>query len=216
MKPLEIAIIEDEPNYQAHLKQIISDAPDLVCRRSYSNAKSAIKGLKNNPMDIVIVDINLPPGKPGTYCIQKLRKAYKSNPRIKTKFIVLTFKDEDEEVFNALKSGAMGYMLKSSSPSEILEAIRSINRGEAPMSPAISRKVVSFFHSPIDISLSDREQEIIGLLADAVPLKNIADNLFITIETVKSHCSNIYKKLHAVNKVDAINKYFGRIRFPFR
>ena len=160
--------------------------------------------------DIVLVDLGLP-GISGVECIQRLKARIPS-----LQFLVLTIKNQDEAVFSALKAGASGYLLKTSEPSEIIGGIHDLYDGGAPMSTDIARKVVMHFQSQgqseshYDQILTSREKEVLGLLSKGKYYKEIASELFISLETVKSHCQNIYEKLHVSSRTEAVNKYYSR------
>jgi DNA-binding NarL/FixJ family response regulator len=171
--------------------------------------------------DVVLMDINLGNGESGIDCIRTLKPDY---PEIL--FMICTVFDDDEKIFEALCAGANGYMLKRTSPMELLRALREVYDGGAPMSGLIARKVVSVFQvndsggwgwNPLHAKkgkalpdLSNRENEILQQLSIGLLYKEIAANLFISPETVRKHVYHIYEKLHVGNRVEAINKYFRR------
>jgi DNA-binding NarL/FixJ family response regulator len=156
------------------------------------------------------MDINL--GKMnGIECVRRIKPQH---PDIL--FMMCTVYEEDEKIFEALAAGANGYILKKTTPSKMLEAIKELYEGGAPMSSQIARKVVNAFqkvpdgsHAQID-TLSNREAEILELLAKGLLYKEIASQLFIAQETVRKHVYHIYEKLHVNNRIEAVNKYFGR------
>lgn len=208
---IKIVIIEDVDDYRKALQLIINSTQDIKCIGSFANGRSAIEQIPNLQPDIVLVDLNLPDIN-GTEIIRTLKP---ENPSIQ--FMVLTVYEEDSKILNALSSGANGYLLKSTNPSKILEAIKELNDGGSPMSSLIARKVVKYLndtaedhYNPYEQLLTNREREILNLLSKGFLHKQIASELFISTETVKTHCHNIYEKLHVTTKMDAVNKYFQK------
>jgi DNA-binding NarL/FixJ family response regulator len=207
---IKVAIIEDSASFNEILTSMVELTEGLHCSASFADAESACTGIVKNPPDVVLVDIGLP-GMNGIECIQFLKSQV---PRLQ--FLILTIKDQEEEIFGALQAGANGYLLKSASPDEITAGIKELYDGGAPMSTSIARKVVNYFQESKDASrptedvLTTREKEVLHLLSRGKYYKEIAAELFISIETVKSHCHNIYEKLHVSSKTEAINKYYGR------
>lgn len=198
-----ISIVEDNKDYQEALLAVIKSVPDFIVQKIYSNAEDATK-IFIYPTDIAIIDIKLP-GMSGIDLIKEL-----TEKNSKTIFLVCSMSDDDESIFNALRSGASGYILKHSNSDEIIRALNDVVQGGAPMSPYIAQRVIrSFKRPPIqqDEVLTDRETDVLKLLATGLQYKEIAEQLFISYETVKKHLKNIYQKLHVQNKVEAINKF---------
>ena len=210
MEKIRVSIIEDSQEFNRSLELIINQSEEISCISSFTNGETACREIPFSPPDIVLVDLGLP-GIDGTECIARLKTTV---PNLQ--FLVLTIKDQEEEIFKALKAGASGYLLKLSNPSEIVSAIKELYDGGAPMSTNIARKVVRYFQgdiqkkSPYEDLLTRREKEILLLLSKGKYYKEIAAELFIGIETVRSHCRNIYEKLHVSSRTDAVNKYFDR------
>lgn len=211
MEPISVAIIEDIDDYRKAFQLMVNGTPGLECRYVYPDGESARAELPRARPDIVLADINLP----GISGLEVIRDVKKECPRIQ--FMVLTVFEDDDNIFQALASGASGYLLKSTPPARIIEAIRELYDGGSPMSAQIARKVVASFQqpagkmkSPYDELLTEREKEVLQLLAQGRLYKQIADDLHISVQTIKSHCHHIYEKLHVTTKVDAINKYFSR------
>ena len=156
------------------------------------------------------MDINMP-GINGIECVRQLKE---KSPQ--TQFMMCTVYEEDEKIFNALMAGASGYIVKKTPPKQLLEAIHEIHNGGSPMSAAIARRVVQMFREPKPIlsdetnTLTQREKEMLVLLAKGFRYKEIADQLSISLDTVKRHAHNIYEKLHVQSRTDAINKAFKR------
>lgn len=207
---IRVSIIEDSFDLNKALVYMISGTPGFHCASSHLSGEDACTGMLSSSPDIVLIDLGLP-GISGQECISRLKE---QSPHLQ--FLVLTIKDQDEEIFTALKSGATGYLLKTSSPAEIIDALKELYDGGAPMSTAIARKVVSHFQdgsqgkSPFAHLLTTREKEVLLCLSEGKYYKEIADQLHISTETVKSHCHNIYEKLHVSSRTEALNKYYVR------
>lgn len=208
---ISVAIVEDNNDIRQALEQIITMSG------GYSLAGSCISGeeaLRNIPLwnpQVVLMDIHLG-GIDGIEVVKELKAEH---PGIL--FMMCTIYDEDEKIFEALRAGASGYILKKTEPGKLLEAIRELMEGGAPMSSQIARKVVNAFQNiPIHAShesvanLSKREKEILEMLSKGLIYKEIADKVYISAETVRKHVYHIYEKLHVSNRVEAVNKFFGR------
>lgn len=160
--------------------------------------------------DVIIMDINLP-GASGIDCVRQLSQRCTG-----TQYLMYTVHDDDHRVFEALKAGANGYILKSSTPDQILEAVRELAQGGSPMSAHVARRVVQHFRplqdrsSLSDVSLSEREHGVLELLAQGLLYKEIAERSGISVGTVKQHIHRIYDKLHVQNRTEAVNRFFGR------
>lgn len=212
MKPIsKLAIIEDKEPIMNFLERIFNKAEDFECVGKYKNAEDAIAFLPQSGVDVVIVDIGLP-GLNGIECVKQVKTLC---PEMN--FIMYTVFDKDNEIFESLKSGASGYLVKSTNEEVILSAVRELVAGGAPMSPAIARKVTNFFFSGRDNNnyeelalLGKREREVLDFLSKGLLYKEIAVEMSITIGTVKQHIHSIYQKLHVQNRTEAINKYLGR------
>lgn len=203
---ISIAIVEDEKNYNNALKKVINYQDDMKVVAQFFDGNEALKNLSDLSPDVVMMDIQLQ-DMLGIEIIEKLRKGLPQ-----TQFIMCTSFEDDEKVFNSLKAGAMGYLVKGESMDKILSSIRDVYNGGAPMSFSIARKVLSHFESKLPEikgydELTEREKEVLELLSQGLLYKEIADKKFISIDTVKKHVGNIYRKLHVNNKVEAINKF---------
>jgi len=206
---ISVSIVEDMADVRQKVKHIIEDSEEFICLSTYSNAESALEELPKLNPDIVLMDINLP-GMSGIECIKKVQK---KSPQIQ--FLMFTIYENSEQVYEALAAGASGYLLKKTPPEKILEALKELYEGGAPMSTHIARKVVSFFQKENKAAnestqLSNREKEVLALLSKGFLYKEISDQLFISIGTVRQHIHNIYEKLHVQNRMEAINKFYGR------
>ena len=197
METVEVAIIEDTKNYREILNLIVDGTDGFRCNQIYSNGNSAIEGIRGKQPNIVLVDLGLPDIS-GVECIDVLKSEF---PAIQ--FLVISISDDEEKIFEALAAGAQGYLTKDTSHSKIIESIKELIEGGAPMSANIAKKVLGFFNvSTKDIAanykkdLSPRETEVLELLVQGLSYKDIGERMYIDKQTVKSHCGNIYKKLH--------------------
>ena len=210
---IKVAIVEDNESIRQSLHAIIGDAPGYENAGVYENAEDALEDIPVKKPDVVLMDINLP-GMNGIECVKLLK-----GKNVASQFLMCTVYEEDEKVFEALKAGAMGYIIKKTPPAQLLEAITDLKNGGSPMSSQIARKVVASFNqkkskSKESESLSTRENEILDLLAKGFRYKEIGDKLFISTETVRRHVHNIYEKLHVSSRTDAINKVYRNNTLP--
>lgn len=205
---ISICIIEDILDIQNGLKAIIENDARFELVKCFDNAEDAIAELPSLVPNVVITDINLPK-KTGIDCVQEIKHDFPN-----TQFIMFTIYEDNDQVFEALKAGASGYILKNTSPDKIIEAIIELHDGGSPMSPKIARKVLSSFNTtittPVTELISKREQEVLELLSKGFLYKEIADKLNITLSTVKRHLNHIYTKLQVQNKTEAVNKLYGK------
>ncbi len=208
---IKVAIVEDGDEYRSHLEKIFKNHPDFRCVGTYRTAEDALIDIPKKIPDVALVDIHLP-GIDGVECVKRLKEAMPQ-----TQFMMLTVFENNTYVFNALVAGATGYLLKRSSKEEIFIAIKELYNGGAPMSAQIARKVISFFgqfktkfsETDVDEQLSKREEEILSYLTRGYQYKEIAEALFISYDTVRTHIKHIYKKLHVRSRSEAIIKAFG-------
>lgn len=210
MDRIKIVLIEDHDEFRTSMSFLLNSNPSMFCT-AYSNGRSALEFIQNSPPDVVIMDIHLPEWS-GIECTRKIKQIH---PQIQV--IMCTVYEDDEKIFDALKAGANGYMLKRAPISEIFEAISQVLNGGSPMSPAIARKVVASFQQPQEIAaevalLSSRENEILELLAQGLRIKEIADQLFVSVNTIRTHIRHIYEKLQVQSRVEALNKT-GKAKF---
>jgi len=207
---ITIAIIEDDTITRETLESIIQATEGFDCAGTFADAETGLEFLTRNPTDIVLMDIHLPV-MDGIECVRQLKSVH---PEMQ--FIMCTIFQDNDSVFNALKAGATGYLLKNDDPGKIVDAIRELHAGGSPMTPQIARRVLESFKRPsvndnIHL-LTNRETEMLGLLVKGFRYKEIADKLFISTATVRTHIYNIYQKLHVQSRTDAINKVFGENR----
>ena len=208
-----VAIVEDNNDIRQALEQIITSSNDFTLTGSFATGEEALIKLPILNPKVVLMDIGLGDGMNGIEVVRELKA---SNPDIL--FMMCTIYEEDEKIFEALRAGASGYILKKTQPVKLLEGITELIQGGAPMSSQIASKVVAAFKnmsvetqtgSPLDI-LSKKENIILEMLSTGLLHKEIAEKMIITTGTVRKHVYNIYHKLHVNNRVEAVNKYFGR------
>jgi DNA-binding NarL/FixJ family response regulator len=219
MMQIPVCIVEDVTDIRQALEQIIELSDNCVLAGSFSSGEEALKKILPLKPKVVLMDIGLG----STNGIDLVKELKPQNPNIL--YMMCTVYEEDEKIFNALRAGASGYILKKSSPSKLLEAINELVEGGAPMSSQIAMKVVNSFKdlpvlensAPViqpeagdPAILTRREKEILEWLAQGKIYKEIGKELFISAETVRKHVYHIYEKLHVNNRVEAVNKYFGR------
>jgi len=204
---ITVAIVEDVKDIREGLKLLIDSSDGFTCAEVYVNAEDAVKELPNSRPDVVLMDINLP----GITGIEAIRQIKDKCPD--TLFIMSTIYEDDENIFESLKAGASGYLLKKTAPSKILDAITEVVNGGSPMSTQIARKVIASFQrknsiDEVDI-LTPKEKEILKALAKGLRYKEIANEMNIGIETVRSHARKIYEKLQVQSRTEALNKVYG-------
>jgi len=201
-----VAIVEDDRRVRENLALLIDRAPGFSCVAACASAEEALKRLPDVAPEVVLMDIHLP-GQSGIECVSRLRRVL-----TRTHVIMLTVEEDSEQVFESLKAGATGYLVKHVSPEEILEAVAEVQRGGAPMSSHIARRVVTAFRQAVavangDLRLSAREEDILRLLAKGHRSKEIADELGIALGTVNTHVRHIYEKLHVRSRAEAVARY---------
>ena len=206
---ISLAIVEDLDEVRDGLKNFISLSQDFKVLDTFKTAEEAAYDLPKLKPDIVIMDINLP-GMNGIECIRQIKD---KTPN--TQFMMFTVYENDEKVFEALKAGASGYLLKNTGLVQLIESLKELHNGGSPMSANIARKLVTLFRSEqkettnLEI-LSSRENEILLLLTKGLLYKEIAEQISISVSTVRQHIHHIYEKLHVQNRTEAINKAFGK------
>jgi DNA-binding NarL/FixJ family response regulator len=206
---ISLAIVEDLAEVRDGLKQFISLDPEFNILGTFQTAEEALHNIPQLNPDIAIMDINLP-GMNGIECIRQIRKRI-----TRTQFMMFTVYENDDKVFEALKAGASGYLLKNTNIQQLIEGLKELHNGGSPMSANIARKLVSLFReehieSEPTTGLSKRENEILQLLSKGLLYKEIAEQLSISVGTVRQHIHKIYEKLHVQNRTEALNKAFGK------
>lgn len=215
MKTIQVALVEDDGGVRANLARMLDSSAGFHCQGAYPDAAAALRGIPANRPDAVLMDINLP-GMPGTECVSRLMEVAPNLP-----VLMLTVYDDSEQVFKSLMAGATGYLLKRTPKDKLLEAIREVTNGGAPMSRQIARRVVQFFQelkhvptaarrAPEIENLTDREEQVLAHLAKGHAYKEIAALMGISFETVRTHVRTIYDKLHVHSRTEATLKYLGR------
>jgi DNA-binding NarL/FixJ family response regulator len=203
-----VSIVEDNADICGSLERMLADSSDCRCVSTSLDAEDALKTIPEHKPDVVLMDIELP-CLSGIDCTARLKRLVPE-----ARILILTVYKDPEQIFRALEAGASGYILKRSSARDILQAIADVKGGGAPMSAEIAAKVVEYFHkkapASTQVSLTRREEEILGLLAKGHVSKEIASQLGISYETVRFHLCNIYEKLHVRSRTEAVIKYFGR------
>jgi DNA-binding NarL/FixJ family response regulator len=206
MTSINVAIIEDNETIREGLRELINSSEGFFCVGVYRSAEDALMQVHDKRPDVILMDINLP-GMSGIECTRRIKSL---DPSIQ--IMMLTVYENDENIFHALQAGAAGYMVKRTKPGVLLEAIEELHKGGSPMSAEIARKVVQTFHerqAKVESDyekLTKREQEILGYLTNGMRYKEIADTLFISPHTVRTHIHKIYEKLHVRTKSEAILK----------
>jgi len=198
-KNIHIAIVEDDEEIRQTLRLIIDGTAGFSCKHSFADGESALASIQDMHLDIVLMDIDLP-GKTGIEVTRTLKAKY---PQLD--IIMLTVQSDDNSIFESLCVGASGYLLKDTSPVELLVHIRTVYEGGAPMSSSIARRIINSFRV-IDNPLSQRETEVLRMLSKGLNYKEIAEKIFLSPHTVKTHIKNIYSKLHVGNRAEAIYK----------
>lgn len=208
-KTRSLAIVEDDTDLRSTLADLVSTAPSWTVAHAFPNAEAALAILMEKPTDLVLMDIQLP-GMSGIECVAKLREKH---PEIKV--LMLTVYDNSERVFKALAAGASGYLLKRDVPTRLLKSLDEVLGGSSPISSAVARHMFQHFlaevPSPVgeDWNLTKRETQVLELLVSGSLYKEIASDVGISLQTVRFHLHNIYKKLHVRTRTEAVVKYLG-------
>ncbi|MEI6713977.1 MAG: response regulator transcription factor [Verrucomicrobiota bacterium] len=215
--PISVAIVEDDSGLRESLHAIVSSVPDLACVGTFGSAEEAWRSLPSTKPAVVLMDVNLPKAS-GIACVARL-----ASELPQTHFLMLTVYDDSEAIFDSLAAGASGYLRKPMEPEELIDAIRDVHRGGAPMSSTIARRVIQAFRKPAAATapedskvsvfekLAPREREILGLLSKGHLQKEIAEELGISFSTVRTLTGRIYEKLHVHSRGQAVAKYLGAI-----
>jgi DNA-binding NarL/FixJ family response regulator len=198
-----VVFVEDHEDFRKSLEHLLNSSERFACM-SFADAPSALLALERERPDVVIMDLNLE-GPNGIACTRTIKEYW---PEVQV--LVCTVHEDDDRIFGALKAGATGYILKRAPIGELLDAIEQVHEGGSPMSAGIARKVVNSFQElareQSGEKLTVREEEILDLLAEGLRFKEIADKLFVSINTVRTHVRHIYEKLQVQSRVEALNK----------
>jgi DNA-binding NarL/FixJ family response regulator len=208
-KNITVSIVDDEADLREHIGGYLQAAGGFSCKSVYATAEEALEHLPQDQPDVVLMDINLG-GMDGIECVRRL-KARMPEAQV----LMLTVFEDTDKIFRALAAGASGYLLKRMSPPKLLEAIREVREGGSPMSASIARKVVQSFrtapaHGDETMDLSQREREVLNGLAEGLAYKQIADQLAVSIHTVRNYIRRIYEKLHVRSRTEAVAKFLRK------
>jgi len=204
---IRVALVEDDEKIRNHLINLLENSDNFRCVGAYPDAEEALEDIPEKSPDIVLMDINLP-GIDGIECTRQLKIKIPS-----ILIVMLTVYEDASKIFNALKAGAVGYLLKLTKPDEILAALKEVSEGGSPMSAQIARKVVQSFqkkspqNSAVSSKLTPRENQILELLTKGYLYKEIAVELSISIDTVHNHLRKIYEKLQVHSRTEAVVKF---------
>lgn len=205
--PIKVAIVEDQKATLDSLSILLNGVNSLQVVGAFSSGEDAIEEIPKIVPDVILIDLGLP-GISGVDVIKELKDILTS-----VEMLVLTGHEDKKHLFAALKAGASGYLLKESSPGEIIDAIKEIHNGGAPMSPKVARYVIEEFHKDPPLSkygeknsLTKREKDVLKGICDGLTYKSLAERLLIEPDTVRTHIKNIYEKLHVHSKVEAVTK----------
>lgn len=209
VKTINVAVVEDDQGTRESLMKLLNRSSGLKCSGAFATGEEAVRELPALRPDVVLMDINLP-GMNGIKCVALLKE---SLPNVQV--LMLTSYEDSELIFESLRVGANGYLMKNLDPQEILEAVQQVQAGGSPMSMHIARKVVNYFRQlkkpATEVEqLTRREQEILALLAKGFLYKEIADQLGISLHTVRGHIHLVYEKLHVQSRTEAVLKYLGQ------
>lgn len=208
-KQIAVSIVEDQVDIRRGMQEIFNSTPGFLCLSVFEDAETALMHIPDEHPDIVIMDINLP-GMNGISCITQI-KAQCPN----VQFMMFTIYENSEYVLDALAAGASGYLLKNTPPDKMIEAVKELYDGGSPMNSNIARKLVAAYRQVTTpatgnvFNISEREKEVLDLLAKGLLYKEIGLKLGISTGTVKQHIHKIYEKLHVQNRTEALNKIFG-------
>lgn len=204
--PVRVSLVEDDDQARKIVARWLQESPGFSCVSEHGSGENALDHLPAAKPDIVLMDINLP-GISGVECVRRLKTIIPT-----CQFVMVTVYENSDHLFNALRAGASGYLLKTTPFPELLEALRSVNAGGAPMTGSIARKLVQHFQDPApnadnSLALSPREHQVLELLSQGCLYKEIASLLKISIPTVNTHIRNIYEKLHVRSRGQAVAIY---------
>lgn len=200
-----VSIVDDDSQVRDSVSWLIDNSDGFKCVGAYSSCDEVLNSIEDNLPDVVLMDIAMPTTC-GIECVERLKTEYPD-----LKILMLTNYSDDDRIFDSLRAGAVGYLLKNSSITKLCEAIKEAYEGGAPMSSEVAKKVLGYFHSQkkitkYDAVLSKREIEVLKALTEGLSDKAIADKLFISIPTVRFHLKNIYAKLHVTSRSEAVIK----------
>ena len=207
--PIRVCIVEDNADMRESVALLLNQAPGLRCISTYASAEAAVRDLPSQKPDVALVDINLP-GMNGIECVAKLKAQL---PKLQV--LMLTRFEQSDRIFDSIRAGASGYLLKHTPADELIQAVEQVHAGGAPMTMQIARKVIDHFRQIQQPAaevhkLTPREQEVLALLAKGYLYKQIGDELGISINTLRNRLRAIYEKLHVHSRTEATVKFLGR------
>jgi len=210
---IKVAIVEDNNTLRNSLESLFNRTEGMRCAASLNNLLNVVSEIGSSMPDIVLMDIGLP----NISGIEGVRTVKSNFPKIQV--MMFTVFDDDEKIFDAIRAGASGYLLKKTPPEEIIQAIRDLDQGGAPMTASIARRVIQSFQATPstvveDYQLTVRENEILYSLVDGLSYKKIADKYCVSISTIRTHICNIYHKLHVNSKAEAVAKVLSPSKHP--
>ena len=202
----KVAIVEDSRSTRESLEAVINLSPDYRCVCACASAEEALRELPKHQPEIVLMDIHMP-GMTGVKCVPLLKELL---PQVRV--IMITVYRNPDLIFGALRAGACGYLLKRSSPDQVLSAIREAQEGGAPMTGEIARQVIAYFQSQTVVEeevekLTSREREVLEFLAKGYSNKEIAARLSVSVAAIRWHLTHIYQKLHVQSRTQAVSKF---------
>ena len=206
---IRVGIVEDNEKVRNGLEALIDGFPGFTCVSLCESGEEALKRLPGKSPEVVLMDIGLP-GMSGIQCVEELKQRMPA-----LQIMMLTVYEDDEKIFKSIVAGATGYILKNTTPADLIAAIQDLHEGGSPMSSPIARRLVQAFSVMGSSSkelenLSERENEILSLVAKGFRDKEVAEKFFISVETVRKHLRNIYQKLHVRSRTEAVLKYLNK------
>lgn len=199
---IKVAIVDDDPIIRDLYKTLIDDTEGMICVAEFEGSKKTVKELAESSIDVVLMDVDMPEMN-GIECVRRIREKNTKIP-----IVMLTVNEDADRIFKSLCHGANGYLLKGLRPEKLINGIREVYNGGAPMSASIARKVVESFLIKRHSELSEREQEVLQLLCDGDDYKTVAAKLYISANTVKRHIRSIYDKLQVNSRGELVKKAY--------
>ncbi|CAL2103504.1 LuxR family two component transcriptional regulator [Tenacibaculum sp. 190130A14a] len=196
----KVVIIEDNESLLMSFKEIVNSSVEFEVLGAFLNCEDALLFCKDEEPDIILIDIKLP----GINGIEGIKRFHYQNPKAKS--VVISVYEDSDYIFDALSAGAIGYLTKNTNPEELINALKQVKKGGSPMSGSIARKVIAYFQMPKQEGLTMRENEVVKLLAKGRSYATIAEELSLSVNTIKTHTRNIYEKLHVSKKEELMQK----------
>lgn len=211
---IKVAIVEDSRTIRESLRRIIDDTPGLRCECAVSSGEEALATMPHCRPDVILMDIHLP-NISGIECTARLKETLPE-----TDVIMLTVYEDNDKIFRALQAGACGYLLKRTPPEQLIQAIKDVKQGGAPMTSEVARRLVETFQRTTanppqeQVELSRREREILELVSRGYGNKEIGEQLSVSLETVRHHLKRVYEKFHVHSRSEAVVKFLGMDKRP--